>query len=471
MKTLARAAEPIRVLPGVFVLYSNEHRTKVLAASVIGIAIIALVDWQVRPNVSLGFLYFVPVVLASGFSSGWQVLAISGLCVFLREFFSPSPWETGVFTRLSVVWTVFSTSGLFVRELVHSRKRALEHAIDLADQVQRRQEAETHLQMIINSSPLSILAVDSDGTIQQANEAAHRLLGYEPQSLFGEPIRTFFTDLDNVPREGGALFRTMMECIGRRKDGTSFLTHTWFSTYQIAGRSWMAAIIVDASEELRDREGRSLESLATASRILLGSILHEVRNLSAAAAVAHTNLVRKLERSDDEDLKVLGTLVKGLESLTSSELRAASHRRVATTDVGNVLDELRVVVDSSASEAFVTIRWNVTGTIPMVRGDHHALLQVFLNLAQNSLRAMREASRKELNITASVQDSTVAVRFHDTGPGVIAPERLFQPFQLDSDGSGLGLYVSRAIVRSFAGDLCYEPVPQGSCFVVRLVSA
>ena len=74
-------------------------------------------------------------------------------------------------------------------------------------------------------------------------------------------------------------------------------------------------------------------------------------------------------------------------------------------------------------------------------------------------------------MTVEATEGPVLVRFEDTGPGVQQPERLFQPFQHGSDATGLGLYVSRAIVRSFAGDLRHEPRPRGSCFAVELARA
>jgi signal transduction histidine kinase len=62
----------------------------------------------------------------------------------------------------------------------------------------------------------------------------------------------------------------------------------------------------------------------------------------------------------------------------------------------------------------------------------------------------------------------VSIRVIDTGPGVAHPERLFQPFQLGADVTGLGLYVSRAIIRAYGGNLRYEKQDRGACFVVEL---
>ena len=49
------------------------------------------------------------------------------------------------------------------------------------------------------------------------------------------------------------------------------------------------------------------------------------------------------------------------------------------------------------------------------------------------------------------------IRFCDTGPGIAPTEKLFQPLQKGADATGLGLFLSRAFMRSFGGDLRYDP--------------
>jgi two-component system sensor kinase FixL len=51
------------------------------------------------------------------------------------------------------------------------------------------------------------------------------------------------------------------------------------------------------------------------------------------------------------------------------------------------------------------------------------------------------------------------------------PEKLFQPFQKGAEATGLGLYLSRAFVRSFRGELRHEPAASGCSFVIDLVRA
>jgi C4-dicarboxylate-specific signal transduction histidine kinase len=137
-------------------------------------------------------------------------------------------------------------------------------------------------------------------------------------------------------------------------------------------------------------------------------------------------------------------------------------------DAIEVLDELRVLIEPSFREANMAVDWQIAGSLPLVWADSYGLLQVFLNLARNSQRALQTCPRRELTIAATAEEDSVVIRFEDTGTGVPFPEQLFRPFQPGADGTGLGLYVSRAILRSFRGELRYEARPVGCCFAVVL---
>jgi K+-sensing histidine kinase KdpD len=84
---------------------------------------------------------------------------------------------------------------------------------------------------------------------------------------------------------------------------------------------------------------------------------------------------------------------------------------------------------------------------------------------------MLNQRRRELRIEARSGKQRITIHFKDTGCGVAHPDRLFRPFQQQAQATGLGLYLSRAFMRSFRGDLRYEPEPDGSSFVVELSAA
>jgi two-component system, LuxR family, sensor kinase FixL len=166
----------------------------------------------------------------------------------------------------------------------------------------------------------------------------------------------------------------------------------------------------------------------------------------------------------------LGTLVLALERIAAMDLRQ-NVSQAASVDVPPLLEELRIIVEPSLRDADISIRWEIEDDLPLVWADRQALLQVFLNLVKNSERALEEQPRKELTVHAWREGSGVTIRFRDTGGGVAHPERLFRPFQQEAQSTGLGLYLSRAFMRSFKGDLFYEPEDGGSTFVVELSPA
>jgi len=93
---------------------------------------------------------------------------------------------------------------------------------------------------------------------------------------------------------------------------------------------------------------------------------------------------------------------------------------------------------------------------------------VFLNLVKNSERALARMPQPVLSIRATEFQDSVAVSVTDNGEGIVHPELLFRPFQPSAKGSGLGLCLSRALMRSFHGELDYQPSPAGATFILRL---
>ncbi|PYX80218.1 MAG: hypothetical protein DMG70_24570 [Acidobacteria bacterium] len=450
-----------------FSIYSPTNRTKLLvAAGILGTAI-ALVDWWTEPYISLGFLYLFPIMIVGGFLSQGRIVVIALLCAVL-DFSNLPKNETLVHLLFSSAG--FMGTGLFISELVRNRRIALTYVEELAAEVKLRQDAEDQLRILIESSPAAIVTIDLAGKILLVNEAAQQLLSPEGAPLQGQTINSYLPALQNVIQtEVSRALRTALQCRARRSNGPDFLAGVWFSTYTTISGPRLAAIVVDLSEDLRDREDLSLDHLLKNSRILMGAMAHEIRNLCSAILVVHKNLSRIQELAQNEDFHALGTLIQGLEKISVFERGSSAVQNAAAVELTSTLDEIRVLIDTAYHEAAMEVQWKVQEGLPVVWADRYGLVQVFLNLAKNSQRAMRSTPTKRLYVTASAENKHVVVRFEDTGIGIASPEHLFRPFQRGAGGSsGLGLYVSRAIMRSFGGDLIYEPRSPGCCFALVL---
>jgi PAS domain S-box-containing protein len=448
-------------------------RAKLLSFAAMMILVVALIDWRVELNASFGFLYLFPMLIVGTCLPRWQVAMVGGLCTFLAEAFAPFPWgvPAGVPRDIFMFASFFGT-GLFAYESSKNRLLTERHVYELEQEAALRRDAEQQLQALIESSPAAILTVDSGGKILMANDAAHRLLGFEPMTLPDQSIREFLPPLARVPAADASTpsFRTAMQCSGRRKDGDVFLADIWFSTYQTSAGPRLAAMLVDSSEDLRDKEESSLHHLLAASRLAVGAVSHEIRNVCGAIGVVYENLSRQHPLAQNEDFRALGNLVEGLGKIATLELRqSAGSEEPAPVDLAGVLDELSIVAVSSLRESGVLVRWHVPKDLPRVWAERHDLLQVLLNLTKNSQRAMQDQPLKEFRISACMEGGRVVLRVRDTGHGVLNPERLFRPFQEGAEATGLGLYLSRAFVRRFNGDLRYEPEASGCCFALEFM--
>lgn len=451
----------------------------VLTRALLMTAVIALVDWRIEGNIPLGFLYLFPMLLVGSVLQRWQIAIAAAICMVLTEVFDGIQWSPSGIPRNILIFAAFFCMGLFVYEVVRSRQTALAHTEEIEREGRARSEAEEQLKVLIESSPAAVFTTNSEGTVLLANEAAHRLFVVPAGTLAGRSIHDFLPSLVNVQAPRAATekrrpIRTAMQCRGRRQNGEVFLADLWFSTYSTSAGSRLAAMVVDGSEDLRNREELSLHQLLAGSRILVGAVSHEIRNVCGAIAMAYANLSRnsglspQLEKN--KDFGALGDLILALEKIAAMDLREMANQ-ASSVDLASLLEEFRIVVEPSLQDQDIGFSMDLDPSIPLVWADRQSLLQVFLNLTKNSERAMMHEDRRELAIEARAEGERVAIRFRDSGCGVAHPDRLFRPFQQQAEATGLGLYLSRAFMRSFRGDLRYEPESHGSSFIVELLSA
>lgn len=133
-------------------------------------------------------------------------------------------------------------------------------------------------------------------------------------------------------------------------------------------------------------------------------------------------------------------------------------------------DTVRVVA-AKARQRGVAVTVDVQDALPPVRAVGGELNQVWLNLLDNALDAVDEGGRVE--VTARRELDRVVVRIVDDGPGI--PEdvlpHVFDPFfttKPPGQGTGLGLEITRRLVRTYHGDVSVDSRPGRTEFRVAL---
>lgn len=444
------------------------NRTRMMRLAIALVLLLAGLEWYFNFDFSLGIFYIFPVIVAAMVLKRWQVILAAIVCAIVRGLFTLHETPLEHTLRFCMATIAYSGCGLLVYQIHYSQRLMLEHYARIRIEQKLRQKAEEQLRLLAESSPAGLLTVGSTGKIIAVNHAACAMFGASEASLLNHPIR------DHLPLLADALslspdiehIRTSATTWARRADATVFPAATWFSIYGAKEQRNLAAIVVDHSEEVRDRERNHFEQMVNYNRVLAGAVSHEIRNLCLAIAVVTSNLERRSPVAGDADFRALKSLVSGLSKLASFDLRDKARKTIALVSAESLFDELRVILDQDWEDIGGTIHWKIAHGLNGIAADRHNLLQILLNLSQNALRAVDGCPRKELTISATERDRQSVIQICDTGVGVRNTEILFQPFHPGSHGSGLGLYVSRALVRNFGGDLHYIPAETGCCFEI-----
>jgi signal transduction histidine kinase len=140
-------------------------------------------------------------------------------------------------------------------------------------------------------------------------------------------------------------------------------------------------------------------------------------------------------------------------------------------DVGKGLSDTLAVMAAKARGKSVSVALEVPANLPHARGFGGELNQVWANLVDNALDAVRDGGR--VKVTASAEGARVVVRVRDDGPGIPAEltSRIFDPFFTTKPvgkGTGLGLDIVRRLVDRNDGQIEVESEPGRTEFRVSL---
>lgn len=440
----------------------------VAVALIVGLAV---TERLLRFDYSLGILYIVPVLLASAALTHRQLVLLALFAALARTPFTPATSAVEAVLKFAMAFTAYTATGLLVVEMSTSRRRVLESLERVQEEQQKRHRAEDQLRVLADSSPAAILTLDRHARVLAANQAAHLLLGADGElrgTSVADNLPLFATALEVA--SGRRAIRTSASGWARRHDGQRFPIQAWFSVYGEGAATCLAAIVVDISEEVRDREREHFQQLVDHNRLLASAVSHEIRNFCSAISVVCSNLEARADLRGNADFDALVRLVNGLKELASLQLGRAVDRG-ETADLRALLEQLRIIIEPDWDDLGGGVAWSVPEEgLPPVAAGPHGLLQIFLNLCQNSLRAVDGCPERRLSVAVDPEGDDLVVTFADTGPGVASPETLFQlhPPRPGDAGSGLGLYLSREIARSVGGDLVHVPSAVGARFRVTI---
>jgi signal transduction histidine kinase/CheY-like chemotaxis protein len=234
----------------------------------------------------------------------------------------------------------------------------------------------------------------------------------------------------------------------------------------------MTRVLRDRAEE----QGR----FAAAGELLAG-VAHEVNNPLMAIGTHAELRLGDADLPPDQRVEMQSILRQAQRAtkLLRGLLRfvRAGETRAAAVNLNDVVRSAIDLVSYRFTVDEITVAGRLDPALPVVHGDPNRLEQVVVNLLSNAIDALRVVKPpRRLSIDTFVEDRRVCVAVTDNGPGVPAEiaERLFRPFATTKGrrGTGLGLYISRQLVREAAGDVGLAPsAERGARFLMWLPAA
>ena len=340
----------------------------------------------------------------------------------------------------------------------------------------------------VEGLPDGVIELGPDRVILSVNPAALRLTGHSEADLVGRRCAEALEPRD----EGGKALLVdgwhpsvrlaavavipEHEVVLSGADGTDVRTFVTGRYHRDAGGAVTGATLM-----LRDA-GRRRE-LAAAGAQVVSTVSHELRSPLTSVKGYTSLLLSRWERLADDDKKMMLEQVnRDADRVTRliTELldinRLASGRLVLRRQmvdlaklVAGVLEHLQM--EHEDMEVTVDFPEN----LPPVYADADKLVQVVTNLVEN---ACKYASPKGLCVVGREQGSDVVVEVIDKGEGIAAEDlpkvfnRFFRRAEGKPTGSGLGLWISRGLVRAHGGDLEVSSVlGVGTTFRFRLPKA
>jgi PAS domain S-box-containing protein len=333
----------------------------------------------------------------------------------------------------------------------------------------------------------AIFLLDADGRVASWNPGAQRLKGYRADEILGRHFSCFYDEEaqragrpEQLLRTARAEGRVEDEAWRVRKDGSRFWADVVITALRgpdgsVQGYAKVTRDVTARKEyedSLRENEAKARETAEQLRRLdqmkneFVAMVAHDLSSpLTVVAGFAELLLEQWDVFGDADKRDMLARIQRTAVDLATlvSDILAVGRIEAGELEIDEAPFDLaalvrRAAVDAAPPTAPDRIRVSVPPDVPMALGDERRTWQVLMNLVSNGLKF--SAGDSPVDLSLAVTEGELVVRVWDHGTG-IAPEdrsrvfdrfvRLSRPEGSNQRGSGLGLYISKALVEAQGG--------------------
>jgi len=329
-------------------------------------------------------------------------------------------------------------------------------------------ENEKFLSLIIESVSTGIIIMDDFGHVQTVNQSALQVLGL--------PVFTHINQLSNVNETFPELFRDL-----RVGDNSRIAVSNEREEMQVSlslseiviKRGRMKVITLNnIGNEL---EAKEMESWIRLIRVMTHEIMNSIAPITSLSETLLTLHKSPENDSQEEDLRLntieafetIHSTAKGLLSFVDSyrKFTAIPKPNIRSFEVKPFIDKILHLEEKCINEKNIQVELLETGEHTEWLADEKLIAQVLVNLVKNAVEAITDSETRKIRISTTRQpDGKVQVEVSNTGNPIskeVLPH-IFIPFFTTKDaGTGIGLSISRYIMRLHGGKLTHTTSTEG----------
>lgn len=333
-----------------------------------------------------------------------------------------------------------------------------------------KEEHHRYLQTVMQHVGVGLISFRQDGTVGFANTAARRLLRVNQLKHIRalEPASPQLTETLLRMRSGD---RVLLKIVVD-DELLQLVLHT--TEFKLRGDLYKLVSIQDIQSELEEQE---IEAWQKLTRVLTHEIMNSITPIASLASTANELLdeiheqpgrngtteeaiadVREAVRTIEKRSQSLLGFVQAYRSLT--RIPRPDFRIVPVAELfGSVTELMRPQMEGYG----VRFSTSVHPESLTVTADPSLIEQVLINLLKNALEAVQGRPGADVRLQAAIDErGRTVLQVIDNGPGIVpeALDKVFIPFfTTKKDGSGIGLSLSREVMRQHGGTLSVVSEP------------
>lgn len=425
------------------------------------------------------------LIVATSIGIGWaftseqHAFAGVGLCLLLVILISNLiQYQNRVNERISYFFEAVKNEDFSLAFPSHKNDRIIQelnqNLAEVNEQIQRIQltqhQQEQYFRALIEHVGTGILTYDDRGFVIHANRSL--------KNLFGLEQFTHLKQLEKVDHQLAQLLPQIHQH-GQRlvtfngKQGKVNISIK-SSTFKNKEKNLVLLSVQDINRELDEKE---LDSWMRLIRVLTHEIMNSIAPVTSLSESLSSYFQKEGQPIAPEQIneKIIGTTIRGLDIIKEQgrglisfvesyrKLTRLPNPNKQPIEVDGLLQKMHLLYKAQNQDDKILLEVNTTSNDLTIHADEKMINQVLLNLVKNSREALADTESGKIEMLAGRnKKGQIEICVKDNGPGIPAEllDEIFVPFfTTRENGNGIGLSLSRQILRLHGGSLNVRSVP------------